>query len=318
VPDEEPTPDEKLALLRRSTTTEPIPHDVPTAARDVGRDAVTGASRRVGHWWRVGLAGTADRVQRVGADRLAQRLRSQDPALLARLAELGVVRQAWIDDPADGPAVGAARPLDVLQRAIESRADHSPALLSRLGMSAVRALTDLGFADGEGDAPDATLCFTDLEAFTEYTALEGDERARILLDEYYQVAGRIVRSRNGTTVKRIGDGLLLRFADPVDAVRAALDIVDRPPSPLRVRAGLHRGPLLVQRGDVFGHTVNVAARVGDAARGGQVMISADVFDVVSETTGLDFGRLRRHRFKGVAERMAICEVRRAPPSPPVS
>jgi adenylate cyclase len=319
VPDEELTPDQPLTPLPRSTSVEPVPPDVPPVpAREVGRDAVEGASRRMGRLWRGGVTGAAERVQRVGADRLAQRLRSQDPALLARLAELGVVRQAWIDDPADGPAVGAARPLDVLQRAIESRADHSPALLSRLGMSAVRALTDLGFGDGQGDAPDATLCFTDLEGFTEYTALEGDERARTLLDEYYQVAGRIVRSRNGTTVKRIGDGLLLRFADPVDAVRAALDIVDRPPSPLRVRAGLHRGALLVQQGDVFGHTVNVAARVGDAARGGQVMISADVFDMVSGTTGLDFGRLRRHRFKGVAERMAICEVRRAPPSPPVS
>lgn len=272
-----------------------------------------GASQQVNRLWRSGAAVAADRFQRVGADRLAQRLRSQDPALLARLAEIGVVRQAWIDDPTDGPPVRAARPLDVLSRAIQSRADHSPAPLSRLGLSAVRVLTDLGFGDDEGDAPDATLCFTDLEGFTEYTALEGDERARILLDEYYQQAGRIVRSRNGTTVKHIGDGLLLRFADPIDAVRSALAIVDSPPGPLRVRAGLHRGPLLVERGDVFGHTVNVAARVADAARGGQVMISGDVFDVVETTSGLEFGRLRRHRFKGVAERMAVCEVRRADP-----
>ena len=321
VPDEDPTsaenptPDEGRSSERRSTSVEPVPHavgDLP--AREVGKEAVEGASHHVGKLWRSGAAAAAERFQRVGADRLAQRLRSQDPALLARLAEIGVVRQAWIDDPADGPPVQAARPLDVLHRAIESRADHSPALLSRLGLSAVRALTDLGFGETEGEAPEATLCFTDLEGFTEYTALEGDERARVLLDEYYQVAGRIVRSRNGTTVKRIGDGLLLRFADPVDAVRSALAIVESPPGPLRVRAGVHRGPLLSERGDVFGHTVNVAARITDAARGGQVMISADVLDEVASTSGLEFGRLKRHRFKGVAERMAVCQVRRTDPS----
>ncbi|MDQ2726959.1 MAG: adenylate/guanylate cyclase domain-containing protein [Actinomycetota bacterium] len=308
-------PDDDVIPERRSTSVEPAPHAVPpTPATEVGRDAMEGASRRVGKLWRSGAAVAAERVQRVGADRLAERLRSQDPALLARLAEIGVVRQAWIDDPEDGPAVQAARPLDVLHRAVESRADHSPAPLSRLGLSAVRALTDLGFGQVEGDAPEATLCFTDLEGFTEYTALEGDDRARTLLDEYYQVAGRIVRSRNGTTVKHIGDGLLLRFADSVDAVRSALAIAGSPPGPLRVRAGLHRGPLLAERGDVFGHTVNVAARIADAARGGQVMISVDVLEVVEATSGLEFGRLKRHRFKGVAERIEVCEVRRAEPS----
>ncbi|MDQ6838968.1 MAG: adenylate/guanylate cyclase domain-containing protein [Actinomycetota bacterium] len=287
--------------------------DADTTAGAVGREAVASASKRAGNLWRSGAAMAADRFQRHAADRLAERLRSQDPALLARLAEIGMVRQAWIDDPTDGPAVRAARPLDVLQRAIEARADYSPALLSRLGASAVRALTDLGFGDDAGDASVATLCFTDLEGFTEYTALEGDELARTLLEQYYQVAGRIVRSRNGTTVKHIGDGLLLRFADPADAVRSAMQIVESPPGPLRVRAGLHRGPLLMERGDVYGHTVNVAARIGDAARGGQVMISADVLDAVGPLNGLEFGRLRRHRFKGVSERMTVCEVRRAVP-----
>ena len=316
-PAENPTPDEGRSPERRSTSVEPVPHavgDLP--AREVGRDALEGASQHVGKLWRSGAAAAAERFQRVGADRLAQRLRSQDPALLARLAEIGVVRQAWIDDPADGPPVQAARPLDVLHRAIESRADHSPALLSRLGLSAVRALTDLGFGESEGDAPEATLCFTDLEGFTEYTALEGDERARVLLDEYYQVAGRIVRSRNGTTVKRIGDGLLLRFADPVDAVRSALAIVESPPGPLRVRAGVHRGPLLVgERRRVRPHRQRRGPQWPMPPTAGQVMISAEVHDAVGPgaevpAAGLEFGRLRRHRFKGVAERMAICEVRR--------
>lgn len=286
----------------------------PTAV-EVGRGAVDGAASRARRWWQRSAAVGAERLQRVGAAQVASRLREQDPELLARLAEIGVVRQAWLDDPEDGPAVQAARPLDVLVRAIEARADHRPALLSRLGLGAVRALSDLASLEPPTD-PDGrvTVCFIDLEGFTPFTALEGDDHARRLLDRYYREAARIVRTRNGTTVKRIGDGQLLRFPDPVDGVRAALDIVAADLGPLRVRAGLHRGTLLTDRGDVFGHTVNVAARVANSVRGGRVMVTADVREAVGSASGVEFGRLRRMRLKGVADRVEVCEVTRPTPA----
>ena len=55
----------------------------------------------------------------------------------------------------------------------------------------------------------------------------------------------------------------------------------------------------------------MAARVTDAADGDQVLISADVYDAIGPISGLEFGRLHRQRFKGVAERVAVCEVRRS-------
>lgn len=283
---------------------------------DVGREAVEEVSRQAAGLWRTGAARAGEHIQRLGADHLAAQLRERDPDLLSRLAEVGVVRQAWIDDPTDGPAVQAAHPLDVLQRAVEARAERRPAPLSRLGLTAVRLLSDLGGNAAPAGAEEVTLCFTDLVGFTKYTALEGDERARALLEEHYRAAGRIVRSRNGHTVKRIGDGLLLRFTDPVDAVRAALDIVDAAPAPLKVRAGLHRGTSIVERGDVFGHTVNVAARVADATAGGEVIVTAAVKKGAADASGLTFGRLRRHHYKGVAEDISICRVTRVPPKNP--
>ncbi|MHB1536198.1 MAG: adenylate/guanylate cyclase domain-containing protein, partial [Acidimicrobiales bacterium] len=221
-------------------------------------------------------------AQQAAAERLAEQLRRQDPDLLSALAELGVVRQAWLDDPSDGPAVQASRPLDVLQRAMEARSERRPDLLGRLGLSALRLLGELGLRSGEWLGPmEGTLCFTDLVGFTEYTALHGDEPARALLEHYYRDAGRTVRVRNGHTVKRIGDGLLLRFDRADDGVRAALDIVDSAPEPLSVRAGVHCGTVAVERDDVFGHAVNVTARVADAAGGGQVLATA----VVREALG---------------------------------
>lgn len=270
-----------------------------------------GAARQARRWWRRGAAVGAERLQQLGASQVASRLRQQDPELLARLAEIGVVRQAWIDDPDDGPPVQAARPLDVLVRAIESRADHRPGLVPRLGLGAVRALSDVAFPEAPTDADGlVTVCFVDLEGFTPFTALEGDDQARQLLDRYYRESARLVRTRNGTTVKYIGDGQLLRFADPVDGVRAALDIVAADLGPLRARAGLHRGALLSERGDVFGHTVNVAARVADSVRSGKVMVTADVCHAIGSAPGLELGRLRRTRLKGVAEKVEVCEVTR--------
>lgn len=264
----------------------------------------------IGKLVRSGALSVAESLQARAATHVADGLRAQDPSLLSRLAEIGVVRQAWIDDPEDGPVVSDTRAVEVLQRAVEARADRRPGVLGRLAISGLRVLTDLGLGGAELGAADATLCFTDLEGFTEFTALEGDEVAKRLLERYYTEAGRIVRTRNGVTVKQLGDGLLLRFNDPLDAVRAALDIVLQGADPLRIRAGLHKGELVVEHGDVFGNTVNVTARVADAAEGGQVMISAEVREAVEGTTGLEFGRLKRRRFKGVAARMEVCEVHR--------
>ncbi len=249
----------------------------------------------------------------MAADRLADQLRRQDPDLLHRLAEIGIVRQAWLDNPADRPSVQVSRPLDVLLRAIEAQADGgTSAVLGRLGLSAVRLMGDLGLVGGPLGTTEATLCFTDLGGFTAFTALHGDAEARALLEDHYRKASRIVRVRNGWTVKHIGDGMLLRFEHAADGVRAALDIVDAAPDPLSVRAGVHCGVLTIERHDVFGHSVNVTARVADSARPGQVLATTVVRDAVGRHLfGVEFGRIRQRKFRGVPESVGVCVVRRA-------
>src|SRR5690606_32308391 len=110
------------------------------------------------------------------------------------------------------------------------------------------------------------VVFTDLEGFTRFTAREGDEAARALIDEHNRITGPIVRSRGGKVVKRIGDGLMLSFASTEAAVLAAVELVEAP-SELRLRAGVHCGEAVVTQDDLIGHDVNVAARVAAAAKG---------------------------------------------------
>jgi adenylate cyclase len=92
---------------------------------------------------------------------------------------------------------------------------------------------------------------------------------------------------------------------------AGLELVDAEPGPLRLRAGVNVGDIVVQRDDVIGHEVNVAARVTEAAEGGEVLVTDAVWAAVGgQLQGAAFGRLRRRRFKGVPESVGVRRVSR--------
>ena len=263
--------------------------------RDTGRQAVRSLKR-----------GFAQRV----IDLLDQR----DPALVSSLVEIGVVNRDFRDQ-GQGPLLNDTPTLDVVERLLERSVEQRPSLLSRLGLSAIQALaTSSEEATTEG-AVSSTLVvvFTDLEGFTRFTERNGDAAASELLHEHHRIVGPIVRSRGGRTVKRLGDGLLLTFSEPEAAVLCCLELVDAQPAPLRLRAGVHMGDVLVTRDDVIGHVVNVAARVCESARGGEVLATGDVRTAVAGH-GADnlvaFGRARRRSFKGVEAAVAVCPVRR--------
>ena len=109
-------------------------------------------------------------------------------------------------------------------------------------------------------------------------------------------------------MKHLGDGLLCTFPNANDGIRAALELLETSPSPLRLRAGLHVGEVVVNRDDVVGHVVNTAARVTETAKGNQVLVTAETAKAAGAIPGVEFGRLRRRRLKGVSERVEVCEV----------
>jgi adenylate cyclase len=161
-----------------------------------------------------------------------------------------------------------------------------------------------------GQTARLAVVFTDLEGFTAFTSANGDEAASRLLTEHLLAAGPVVRSRGGRQVKRLGDGLLLTFPAAEAAVLACLELVEAA-TPLRLRAGVHVGDVVVRRDDVLGHVVNVSARVTESAKGGQVLVTGDVRDAVGELHGVRFGRARRRRFQGIDQSVLVCPANRA-------
>ena len=159
-------------------------------------------------------------------------------------------------------------------------------------------------ADAEGTAPmDLTVAFTDLEDFTSYTEAEGDDAASRLLMDHHREAVLIVRARGGRVLKRLGDGLMLTFPEPEAAVLACLDLGEA--APLRLRAGIHVGQLMVTSDDVFGHVVNLAARVTASAAGGQLVVTDHVRRAVGDPLGIAFDGPYLRSFKGIEDEVSV-------------
>lgn len=149
-----------------------------------------------------------------------------------------------------------------------------------------------------------TFLFADLVGFTALAETEGDDRAlEAVLALQRRVSG-LLAEHSAEQVKAIGDGLMLRCADPRGAVRLGLRVVSEladessiPP----VRVGIHTGPALPREGDWYGRTVNVAARLCAVAPGGEVMVSEATRSAAGEIPGVDWGEQELHWLRNVAE-----------------
>jgi class 3 adenylate cyclase len=142
--------------------------------------------------------------------------------------------------------------------------------------STERMLEQSGFVTERPERPPA-VAFVDLTGFTALTREQGDRTAADVALHLAEVAGHVSQARRGRVVKLLGDGVLLHFPDIVTAVEASSDLLDElermalPPG----HVGVADGPIIARDGDIFGRTVNLAARISDATPSGLIYVSAD-------------------------------------------
>jgi adenylate cyclase len=156
------------------------------------------------------------------------------------------------------------------------------------------------------------MCFLDLAGYTRLTEERGDRAAAELAGTLTVLVERSSRAHGGRPVKWLGDGVMLHFREPAGAVDAALAMVGQVPEaglpPAHV--GVAAGPVVVQGGDYFGRTVNLAARVAAAAQAGQVLVTEPVAAAVAGD-GIGFTELGDLRLKGFSAPVRVLEARRA-------
>jgi adenylate cyclase len=158
-----------------------------------------------------------------------------------------------------------------------------------------------------------TLMFTDIEGFTAYAASRGDRAAMGLLRHHDAAVLPAIRHYGGRIVKRLGDGLMVAFDRPADALAAGLAIqgaVARR-SRVRLRIGIHAGRACAREGDLVGHDVNVAARIAERAAGSQVLVS-DAVRRAAARIPATFRKTRSLAIEG-RERMVLFSAEGAAP-----
>jgi adenylate cyclase len=232
--------------------------------------------------------------------KLAAALRRTDekPRLLmaAKLARELLPGDSGYGDPL---STGGSNPSQQLGRRLSAITAERPSLLGEIGLSALQVWDSIAAQGADRGTREVAILFTDLVDFSDWSLRAGDTMAVELLRDVGAAIEPPVTAHDGVVVKRLGDGLMAAFEDPTAAVVAALEARDaiaeveadgyRP----QLRAGIHIGHPRRIGGDYLGTDVNIAARVAEAASGGEVLVS----DAVCEQLDEGSVKLKRRRFK---------------------
>jgi adenylate cyclase len=157
------------------------------------------------------------------------------------------------------------------------------------------------------------MSFVDLSGFTRLTDQRGDEAAAEMASTLSNLVQRSAHEHGGRVVKRLGDGVMLFFNRPAGALISSLDMAERVPAAGLPQAhiGVDAGPVIVQDGDYFGSTVNVASRIAGYARAGEVLASDRALQAAGELPdGIRAQSLGPVDLKGIAEPVPLERIER--------
>lgn len=195
------------------------------------------------------------------------------------------------------------RPADLAAQQIVALRGDEHGLLGELGLTAAQAWQRLAERQDRGRGKvDVAIVFTDLVGFSSWALEAGDRAAIRLLREVGEAIEPPVAAHRGEVVKRLGDGMMAAFWSVEGAVDAAFEGRERVAGVEveghrpRLRTGIHLGRPRRVGGDYLGVDVNVAARLCDAAKPGEVLLSTPALEALEP--GSVVSSRRRFRAKG--------------------
>ena len=153
--------------------------------------------------------------------------------------------------------------------------------------------------------------FSDLRGFSSYTAQHGDEKAFQIARQFIDLVGAKVEQHDGRVLKTYGDGVMTSFEDPELAVRCAVAMQEtlckeycggeEEDPAISAGIGLTWGTAIQTDGDLFGHSVNLAKRLADEAKGGQIVASSSVVGETGSVDGYSYRDMGQRSLKGIGE-----------------
>ena len=188
---------------------------------------------------------------------------------------------------------------------------HSTQSLNRLNFDAVERMLGLLGVPAAPRAP-AAVVFADLVGYTRLTEERGDEVAASTATRLAIIADEIAAHHHGRLVKLLGDGVMLHFARPEQALPAALELRDAmtPAGLPAAHTGIHAGPVIRRESDYFGRTVNVAARLASQAGPHEILLTPELLEAAGRLPdGIDAPEpMAPLALKGIPEPVAALRI----------
>jgi class 3 adenylate cyclase len=180
-------------------------------------------------------------------------------------------------------------------------------LLGNVETNAAGAALIPGGSPNDRDPGVRTVLFTDIVDSTALTQLLGDEAAMAMLDLHNTIVRNALGGSGGREVKHTGDGIMASFPSAANAVKCAIQIQSDlaqheencgPHRPIKVRIGAAAGEPVEQHNDLFGCTVQLAARLCSCASPEQILVSTAVAELCSGKRGFSFQDIGEVTLKG--------------------
>ena len=158
-----------------------------------------------------------------------------------------------------------------------------------------------------------SIMFTDVEGSTNLLSTRGFTESHEIMKAYETIVGEMIAEHAGRRIKGLGDGVMVSFGSSRHAVECALDIQRatadysraNPNRGLKIRIGINTGEVVEEAGDIFGAAVNMAARVAGKARGGEVLVSEVVRQLVGPLSEINFSYKGHYKLKGFPDRWRL-------------
>jgi adenylate cyclase len=213
-------------------------------------------------------------------------------------------------------AEGFEQAVQVGAEAAVKGAIRTASLFREQGMGALRAPIDALASWAEVEHPElrrvsrdgtVAILFSDIENSTALNHELGDKRWLKVLAAHDRLIRREVAEQSGYVVKSQGDGFMVAFEGPIDALHCALGVQRGlegaggalKKTPIKVRIGIHSGRAVAKKGDLYGRNVALAARVAQQAAGGEILVSGEVAAATKEEDEIVFGDAREVELKGL-------------------
>ena len=164
----------------------------------------------------------------------------------------------------------------------------------------------------------AAILSADVAGFSRLTGADEEGTMQRLRELRVHAVNPPVEAHRGRIIKEMGDGILAEFPSAVDAVRCSLELQRAvaarnaeiiPDKRLEFRIGIHVGDVMIQpNGDVFGDTVNIAARLETISQPGGVCVSEDAYRQVRDRLKEKFVDLNEQHLKNIARPMRVYAI----------